>query len=409
MIDTNSRNEEMVPETGLPFLDLASPQFSTRSDEVRRARRAAWCVRTPYGLAVLRHREAGELLRDRRVRQGSYAWPESNGLSGSFAEFWGRSVIAQEGKKHRSLRMITSAALSAEFVESLRPAFSKIARDIVSGLSNNDRCEFMQDFANPFASRAMCLLLGLPASTWPSIASDAASLGLAMGVNCKAHAPAINAAYDRLERLAHDLVSEARTDDDSHSLVSRYVSRRDNHGTIDDSDLIDLVVITVFGGVDTTRSQLGNSMALFAEHPEQWRILRQNPDLAANAVEESIRAFPTTTWVTREALVDFTYRGHDIQKGQTLHILVHSTSRDPKICGNPSFDITAPRKSHFGFGGGAHHCLGHLVARTDIACAMVELSRTFNSISLAHDPCWLPDSGNTGPISLPLVLSHEAP
>ncbi len=398
-----------MPETGLPFLDLASPRFSTRSDEVRRARRAAWCARTPYGLAVLRHREAGELLRDRRVRQGSYAWPESNGLSGSFAEFWGRSVIAQEGKRHKSLRTITSAALSAEFVESLKPAFSEIARDIISGISNNDSCEFMQDFANPFASRAMCLLLGLPESTWPSIARDAASLGLAMGVNCKAHAPAINSAHDRLEKLACDVVLEARTDHDSHNLVSRYVSQWDDQGSIDDSDLIDLVVITIFGGVDTTRSQLGNSMALFAEHPEQWRLLCQNPDLAANAVEESIRAFPTTTWVTREALVDFTFRGHEIRKGQTLHILVHSTSRDPEICSDQSFDITSPRKSHFGFGGGAHHCLGHLVARTDITCAMVELSRTFESISLANDPRWLPDSGNTGPISLPLLLSHEVP
>ncbi len=409
MIDTNYPREEAASETGLPFLDLASPRFSTRSEKVRQARRAAWCARTPYGLAILRHREAGELLRDRRVRQGSHAWPGSNGLAGSFAEFWERSVIAQEGERHKSLRMITSAALSVKFVESLRPAFRKIARDIISGMPNNNCCEFMQDFANPFASRAMCLLLGLPASTWPSIARDAASLGLAMGVNCKAHAFAINSAYDRLEKLAHDLVSEARICDDSHSLVSRYVSRWGNHCLIHDSDLIDLVVITIFGGVDTTRSQLGNSMALFSEHPEQWRLLRGNPDLAANAVDESIRAFPTTTWVTREALVDFTFRGHDIRKGQTLHILVHSTSRDPEICGNPSFDITSPRKSHFGFGGGAHHCLGHLVARTDIACALLEFSHAFKSISLASEPRWLPDSGNTGPISLPLVLSQEVP
>ncbi len=406
MIDAKSRKEELAPEAGLPFLDLASSRFSTRSDEVRRARRTAWCARTPYGLAVLRHREAGEILRDRRVRQGSHAWPESNGLAGSFAEFWGRSVIAQEGERHKSLRMVTSAALSAEYVKSLRPEFNKIAQDLISGMPD-DCCEFMRDFANPFASRAMCLLLGLPERAWPSIARDAASLGLAMGVNCKAHAPAINSAYDRLENLSRDLVSKARTDCDCRSLVARFLSRWNCHGSIDDRDLVDLVTITIFGGVDTTRSQLGNSMALFAEHPEQWKLLRENPDLAANAVEESIRAFPTTTWVTREALVDFTYRGHDIQKGQTLHILVHSTSRDPEICGNPSFDITSPRKSHFGFGGGAHHCLGHLVARTDIACALLELSSAFESISLASEARWLPDSGNTGPVSLSLVMSQD--
>ncbi len=391
----------------LPFLNIASPAFSTRSDDVRRARETSWCARTPYGLAVLRHREAGELLRDRRVRQGSHAWPEANGLTGSFAEFWKRSVISQEGETHKALRSITSSALSREFVGSLTPAFSQMARDILAGISGKDSFEFMGEFANPFAGRAMCRLLGLPAEVWPSIARDAASLGLSMGVNCEEHAQEINSAHDRLEQMAGELVARVRNGSDDRSVVSRYVAAWGDLPPDDIRALIDLVVITIFGGVDTTRSQLGNAVALFAENPNQWSLLRDNPDLVQNAVEEAIRAFPTTTWVTREALVDFAYGGHVIRKGETLHILVNSTSRDPEICENASFDIAARRKSHFGFGGGSHHCLGHLVARTDISCALLELSREFTAMSLAEKPKWLPDSGNTGPISLPVSVSRS--
>jgi len=88
----------------LPYLDLANPEFSTRSDDVREARENYWCAQTPYGLAVLRYREVGMLLRDRRLRQGSHAWPDKHNLEGSFAGFWKRSVISREGESHRRLR-----------------------------------------------------------------------------------------------------------------------------------------------------------------------------------------------------------------------------------------------------------------------------------------------------------------
>ena len=75
---------------------------------------------------------------------------------------------------------------------------------------------------------------------------------------------------------------------------------------------------------------------------------------------------------------------------------------DPEICDNPAFDISLPRRQHFGFGGGAHHCIGHFVARTDLAAALTALRETFRTIAYDGTPEWMPDSGNTGPITLPI-------
>ena len=61
-----------------PFLDLANPEFSIRSPAVREARAQNWYARTSYGIAILRHAEVGALLRDARLRQGSYKWPAHN-------------------------------------------------------------------------------------------------------------------------------------------------------------------------------------------------------------------------------------------------------------------------------------------------------------------------------------------
>ena len=100
-------------------LPLDDPSFSTRSDMVRAARAAHWCARTPYGLAVLRHSEVGMLLRDRRLRQGSYSWPRRHGMTGAFTRFWEDSVIGREGTDHKKLRALAVPALAPDFIAEL--------------------------------------------------------------------------------------------------------------------------------------------------------------------------------------------------------------------------------------------------------------------------------------------------
>lgn len=386
----------------IPYLDFRDPAFSTKSAEVLSARNQNWCARTPFGLAALRHREVGLLLRDKRLRQGSYAWPDRNQLEGSFAQFWKRSIISTEGETHRKLRNLAIPALAPEFIKSLVPKFDRISTRLTDDLRSKTFCEFMEEFSIPFAGLAMCTLFGLDESHWHRISHDASDLGLAMGIDCKSHEPVFNAACDRLMELGADLLDRARSGEDHKSYVARLVQQADEMGGISQQELLDLVVISIFGGVDTTRSQLGFAMALFIEHPDQWQLLRSDLTLVPQAIEEIIRAWPTTTWATREAVEDFEFQGQNIERGETIHMLVHASARDPAICEDPAFDITRKRKIHFGFGGGAHHCLGALVARTDMASALTALARTLSRFEYDGTPQWLPDSGNTSPISLPL-------
>ena len=385
------------------FLDTASPAFSTRSDEVRAARAAHWCARTPYGVAVLSHREVGRLLRDRRLRQGSHSWPDRHGMTGAFADFWSRSVIGREGPQHKTLRRLANDALSPAFVESLAPQFDAAADRLAAALGLD--IEFMADFASAFSGHAITALLSIDDDRWREVCSDASDLGLAMGVECKRHEARVNAACERLTALAAELAQRARTGGDDGGYVARLVQRFDAAEDVGETELLDMIVISIFGGVDTTRSLLGNAMTLFAAAPDQWARLRANPALAPATVEEAIRAYPTTTWATREALEDFEHEGVAIKRGETLHLFVHASARDPAICGDPHFDIEADRKAHFGFGGGAHHCLGHQMARTDMAAALRSLAQRIESFEISGEAEYLPDSGNTGPVRLPLRLT----
>ena len=313
------------------------------------------------------------------------------------------SVISREGDKHQEMRALAVPALSQDYVIGLIPEFRKIARDLCDDLRAKGSCEFQSEFCEPFAGQAITTLLGMDRSDWPVVAHDAAELGLAMGVRAKEFEPRFNAACERLFDLAGDLVDRVRKGLDETSYVARMVAQFDKTKCCTQDELLNTIVISIFGGVDTTRALLGLGVSLFIDHPDQWQHLRKDASLIPSAIEEFIRARPTTTWATREAVEDIQFNGHEISKGTILHLLVHASARDPAICDDPRFDITAKRRRHFGFGGGAHHCIGHFVARTDMAAALGALRETFQTIEYDGTPEWLPDSGNTGALRLPII------
>jgi cytochrome P450 len=268
-------------------------------------------------------------------------------------------------------------------------------------------CEFMAEFSEPYVTRVVCLLLGLDHSEWRRLADICADMGLALGVTFKHDVEKINKATDALFEYAYRVIEERGAQPPSDDFLSQLLRANEDKDALSDQELYDMVVLAVFGGIDTTRNQLGLAMSLFVKHPDQWRLLTERPDLAKNAVEELMRVRPTTTWITREAMEDFTYRDLELKRGTTLHLFSESAGTDPQHF-TPGFDIAAQRKPHFGFGGGVHHCLGHFIARSDMTEALKVLAKRIRNPRYDGEPTWLPDSGNTGPIKLPIAFDPES-
>ena len=418
-----------------PYFDVADPAFSVTSAEVRRAREAGWYARTSYGLAVLRYDQVSRLIRHPALRQGSRLWPAHHGIiSGPFADWWASWVLNLEGEAHQRMRRLLSPAFSRRIVEALRPRFADLAGELADSFAGAGRCEFMADFAEPYAARVIAIMLGIAEQEWRTIAAESATVGLAMGVRVREHLPRIEAALAALYDYA-DAVIAARERDPRDDLVTSLVkSQADEDGLtgagLTGAELRDALVLLIFGGFDTTRNQLGLAMQVFLEHPGQWRLLGEHPELGAAAVEEVMRVRPTTTWVTREALTDFTFDGLDIEAGTTIHLFCESAGTDAAQAGTGQagtgqagtgqagtgqagggeFDITATgRLPHFGFGGGIHYCLGHYVARADMATALTVLAGRLGDPRPAGEAAWLPDSGNTGPVRLPISFTADEP
>lgn len=395
----------VAPDSQVPFFDVADPDFSVGSAEVYRARESGWYARTTYGLAVLRYDQAARLIQHPSLRQGSVAWPAHHGItSGLFADWWAGWVLNKEGTDHRRLRRLLNPVFSRRLVGAMAPRFLALADELVSSFDQPDRCEFMSEFAEPYAARVIAIMLGIEEQEWRTIATESATVGLAMGVRIRADLARIEAALEKLYAYADAVIADRQVrprDDFVTSLVAAHADDERLTG----AELRDSLVLLIFGGFDTTRNQLGLALHCFMNHPAQWRMLAEHPELAAAAVEEVMRVNPTTTWVTREALTDFTFDGLEIAAGTTIHLFCAAAGTDPAAFPHPEFDITvAGRPPHLAFGGGVHYCLGHLVARSDMSVALPLLARRLREPRASGSATWLPCSGNTGPARLPIAF-----
>ena len=354
------------------FLDLADPAFDVTSAVVHQAREQDWYAVTPYGWAVLRYAEGTAVLKDKRFQQGNARWPAQNGvLDGPFAQWWGETLLSLEGPDHLRLRKLLGPAFRSRAIEAMRPQFQALAHDLIDGYAERGRVEFVGEFAEPYAARIICLLLGLPDDEWPQVAHWADDLGKSFGVNLKQDLPRIEAALAGLTGYVDAVIAD-RHRHPRADLVTTLLTAQEHDDALTRRELSVGLVFLAFAGMETTRNQLGLALQTFLRHPDQWALLAQRPELGADAVEEVMRVNPTVTWVTREATEDVDLYGLAVPRGGIVQVLSHAAGTDPRAMGaEPGFDITVTnRPQHSGFGGGLHFCLGHFVARTDMSVAL---------------------------------------
>lgn len=397
-----------LPVEQSPYFNISDPEFAMHSDEVRDARDKSWYARTSYGFAILRYAEVTELLKSPFLSQGSAQWPDHHGVTtGAFHDWWTKSLLVMEGEEHHRIRRLMNPAFSPTMARNLEPAFHELAEELVGNFVNDGKCEFVKDFAEPYATRALCIMLDLPHSDWEFIAYHANIIGYGLSVHIQERIDEVDASVNALYEYAGKLVEE-RTANPGTDVISRLIQFTEAGDKLSTEELMNSLVTMLFGGMDTTRNQLGLMMQVFINHPEQWELLAQKPELARQAVEETMRVAPTTTWVTREAIEDFEFQGLKIAGGTTVHLLTYASGTDPKVFPGDEIDIAAEgREPHHTFGGGVHHCLGHYIARADMSVALPVLAQNMTNVHAAEGAIWLPDSGNTGPVALPITFDKR--
>jgi cytochrome P450 len=138
-----------------------------------------------------------------------------------------------------------------------------------------------------------------------------------------------------------------------------------------------LAAVLLMAGTDTTRNQLAAAVQVLCDHPDQWALLAEHPELAPRAVEELMRHTPAIFGAMRKAVEDVELGGVVIPAGTLVIANTAAANRDPAVYDDPDrLDITRENPpAMLTFGGGIHYCLGAHLARAELAQALAVMTR----------------------------------
>jgi cytochrome P450 len=413
----------LVSDLELPAFDYTDP--SLRGERFHLAmhelRAKGWLAQGPFGYLVLDRDAAEFFLRTRSATFPGMKIAEIFGVSeGPLYEQMLRNILHVNGPHHARLRSLVNPSLSPRAVERYAPAMRGFLEVLLeqaiasapAGADAGIACEFVDAFAKPYPSQTIATVMGAPLadapklhhwSNWIQRQFDAASMA--------SERDQIERAVDEFYGYAEALIS-ARRDDPRNDLVSMLIGAEEDGERLSDVECINLVFNILAGGVDTTQSQLAHTVRLLAEHPEQWALLVEDPQLAQAAVDEALRFEPITPFTARITTEELVYRDVSFPEGTIVMVCTFTGNRDLRddqqaVGGPDRFDITADRgrARALTFGAGVHYCVGANLARLELREAISFLAQRVRQLELAGEPQFESITGIYGLAELPIRMS----
>jgi cytochrome P450 len=392
-------------EADLPSLcydDAATPDEAHRRIGI--AARQGGVAMGPHGPEILGYELVRAMLRDHRLAPPPGLGLEAQGISSG--PLWDRmstTLLSINGADHARMRRLVAKAFTPRAVARLDGTITAIINELIDPIAASGRCDVVEDIARPYPVPVICELLGAPRGDWQLFSAWADAFFKAFTFSVAEYEDEILTGWAELDDYVDGMVAERRrslTDD----LLSEMIRAEDDGDRLSADELRMLAGGILMAGTDTTRNQVAAAVDVFCDHPEQWELLAQRPELAMNAVEEVMRYYPVVFGAMRMTIEDVEIEGVIIPTGTFVLVNTASANRDPRVFDEPDrFDITregaAPMQT---FGAGAHYCLGANLARRELAEALVVMSRRMRNIRRAGPAVWKPLVGITGPAELPV-------
>jgi cytochrome P450 len=292
----------------------------------------------------------------------------------------GRMLIVTDGVRHSQLREVMNPLLTPAAIRRLEAPMRAVVGETLTAMAQRDSFDFVAEIAGRLPLSVICQMLGVPRQDWDlMIAWTRAAFGSATSDHVVTDAEKTEANANIFAYYA-DLVAQRRRDP-GDDMVSSLC-----HATIDGVPLTDHEILLninglITGGNETTRHASAGAVIAFMRFPEEWRRLKEDPELARTAVEEVLRWTAPSLNVMRTALAEITIGGQRIRVGERVSIWNPAVNRDPEAFPHADrFDIGRTPNRHLTFGSGRHLCIGAALARFELLVLLQELAARVREI-----------------------------
>jgi methyl-branched lipid omega-hydroxylase len=290
-------------------------------------------------------------------------------------------LLYKDPPEHTKYRQILQKSFVPHTVRTFENRVRARITRVIDAVTPAGRCDFVNDIAVPVPLGVLAELLGLPDEDIPKLKRwtdeiEAAQLARESSV-------ALPTFGEMAQYLMEQIQIQAQAGGDT--LVTKLREAEVDGNKLSDAEILVFFGLLVFAGNDTTRNTASSGMLALLEHPEQWRMLREDHTLITNAVEEILRYTSVVNYFARTAKTDTAIGGQCIARGEKVVMWYTSASRDERVTPDPQdFDVTRTEINHRAFGGGGRHfCLGAGLARLELRILFEQLVQRMPDIRLA--------------------------
>ncbi|MEU1628576.1 cytochrome P450 [Streptomyces sp. NPDC020096] len=307
------------------------------------------------------------------------------------ADFFYSSMLRSNQPDHGRLRKLVSGAFTARRVAGLQTAVDEITDRLLGNLadavSDGGQANFQDVVGYPLPVAVIGELIGVPAADQAQFWQLGRDAGrLLEPVRSAEDWRRADDAVEQLRGYFRELTA-ARSRKPADDLVSALLHTTRDDSQLTEKELTDTLLLVFVAGFETTTSLLALTVHALLTHPDQFVRLISEPDLAANAVEESLRWDTPVQMTERIATSATAVAGVPVPAGSNLTTVFTAANRDPEQHPDPHrFDVSRTGAKVLSFSAGPHYCLGAALARLEGTVAIRKLVSRYPSIALAGVP-----------------------
>jgi cytochrome P450 len=374
-VEAAARQQRFPAGAEIEFADLEAAGGEPALDRLRRAEPVSW-LPALGGWLVTGHAAAREAL---SPRTATTVEVEQNLVRASL----GRMMLTSDAGEHTRMRAPFERPFRMrESGDLFGAAIAETADDLVGALAPAGECELGRDFAAPFAIRMAGRILGLSLGDAARIDGFYTAFAGAMSYDGNPEPQRLaDAARAELNDILHAELHRSR--EGARASVTAQVAN-DPEAALDDAEIAAQLRVIMFGAIETIQGSVMNTLLLLLRNPDELRLVRADPGLLGDAVDEALRLIPPVAFMERWTRAPVQIGAVALDAGEFVGVSAIAANRDPAVFADPlRFDVRRRNARHaLSFSFGEHHCLGAHLARIETVTAVGRLLQALAGLEL---------------------------
>lgn len=318
----------------------------------------------------------------------------------------GQLMLTMDPPAHTRHRRLVNRGFTPKMVGMLEPHIRDITVQILEQAIAKGEIDFVTDVASELPLQVIAELMGVPLEDRHKVFDWSNRMIGSEDPEYAVSQENVQNAQIEMFMYAQQLADQRRTHP-RDDIITKLLSADIDGDQLSDMDFNLFFLLLAVAGNETTRNSIAHGVNAFLEHPDQYQLLVEHPELLDSAIEEILRWASPVMYFRRNVTEDLDYKGHQLSAGDKVSIWYVSANRDEDVFDDPfRFDITRNPNDHVAFGGGGpHHCLGANLARMEMRLLFQELTRRVPTIESVGEVSRLRSNFIGGIKHLPVKLS----